>query len=271
MSRTLWLLGCGNMGGALLKGWLAQGLAAQDVLVIDPAMPQLPQGVQGEQVRVVAHVPMDAPPPDMLVLAIKPQQLASIAPLLAPHIDVATSLVSILAGVETASLRRIFPHVGEIVRVMPNLPASIGKGVSAIFTTDKDTAFRTRLGDMFSALGAVEWIEDEALFDAVTALSGCGPGFVFRFIAELARAGAALGLPPEQAARLARATVEGTALMAASSAQSPDTLADAVASPGGSTRAGLNVLDEERALYRLLEATLSAAANRNNEMAQEAR
>jgi pyrroline-5-carboxylate reductase len=154
---------------------------------------------------------------------------------------------------------------------MPNLPVAIGKGVTALHATQATEVARKMAQALVQPLGKVEWIADETLFDAVTALSGCGPGFVFRFIDALAEAGTALGLPADQAARLALATVEGSAAMAAGAGESPAVLADRVASPGGSTREGLNVLDHGEALKALLKATLAASRDRNVELAAAAR
>jgi len=262
----IWLVGAGNMGGAMLQKWIASGVHSASILVIDPGNPPVPQGV-----RVVAEAPAQGVP-DVLVLAIKPQQLGVLAlPSLA---DVALAqgplLISILAGVEEASLAARVP-ARAIVRAMPNLPVSIGKGVVALHTTSDDPAARDAAGALMAPLGLVEWIDDEALFDAVTALSGCGPGFLFRFIDAMAQAGAALGLPADQALRLAVATVEGSGLLAAQAKESPAVLADRVASPGGSTREGLNVLDKDQVLKTLMRETLAAAARRNAEMAAAAR
>jgi pyrroline-5-carboxylate reductase len=199
---------------------------------------------------------------------VKPQMLDAVAPAIArTH---APLLLSILAGVEEAALAARI-EAGAIVRAMPNLPVAIGKGVTALFTGSADPGARATAAALAAPLGHVEWIGDEAMFDAVTALSGCGPGFVFRFVDALAQAGAALGLPADQAARLALATVEGAAAMAAGADASPAVLADRVASPGGSTREGLNVLDREDALNALLAETLSAARDRNAELAAAAR
>ena len=154
---------------------------------------------------------------------------------------------------------------------MPNLPVAIGKGVVALHAAAIDTATRDELDRWMAPLGLVEWIADEAQFDDVTALAGCGPGFVFRFADALAQAGAALGLPADQAARLALATLRGSAIMAADADVAPAVLADRVASPGGSTRQGLNVLDRDEALVRLLTETLAASAARNRDMAAAAR
>lgn len=262
----LWLIGAGNMGGAMLRGWIDAGLDPAQVVVIDPAAKDLPPGV----------LALPAPPPDgaapaTLVLAVKPQLLDTVAPAIAPLLEPETLFVSILAGVETASLRARFPKPKRIVRVMPNLPVAIGKGVMALHGEGLDAPASEQAVALMAPLGVVEWIADEALFDAVTAVSGCGPAFLFRFIDALAEAGAALGLPADQAARLALATVEGSAMFAVAARESPAILADRVASPGGSTREGLNVLDRDDAIGKLLRETLSAAARRNAEMAAAAR
>jgi pyrroline-5-carboxylate reductase len=154
---------------------------------------------------------------------------------------------------------------------MPNLPAAIGKGATAIYGEALDASLRARAEALVAPLGLVEWIDREGLFDAVTALSGSGPAFVFRFIEAMAEGGAALGLPRAQADRLALATVEGAALLAAGAKDDAAMLAERVASPGGTTREGLNVLDADRALKRLVAATLAAAARRSAEMAAAAR
>lgn len=179
-------------------------------------------------------------------------------------------LISILAGVEEESLRQRF-DVRAVVRAMPNLPVGIAKGVVALHSADAGDADREAARALMAPLGLVEWIGEEPLFDAVTALSGSGPGFVYRFIDALAEAGAALGLPADQAQRLAIATVEGSAALAAASDDAPAVLADRVASPGGTTRAGLNVLDEGDALKHLVHRTLSAAVDRTAELAAAAR
>jgi pyrroline-5-carboxylate reductase len=266
LDGPVWLVGAGNMGGAMLRGWIAAGRDPATILVIDPAATNMPEGV-----LALAAPPPDGAAPALLVLAVKPQLLDVVAPALAPVLEAETMLVSILAGVEIGSLRRRFARPRVVVRAMPNLPAAIGRGVTALYGEGLDEAGRETAAGLVAPLGAVEWILGEGLFDAVTALSGCGPGFLFRFVEALAEAGAALGLPADQAMRLARATVEGSATMAASSDESPAVLADRVASPGGSTREGLNILDAGDALKLLMRRTLAAAAARNAEMAAAAR
>jgi pyrroline-5-carboxylate reductase len=261
----LLMVGAGNMGGAMLRRWLAAGLSPADVTVVSPSGRTMPDGV-----RVVPVIP-DAGEGrfDAILLGLKPQQLALLrdGPLAghAPRL-----LVSILAGVEEATLATLC-KAGAVVRAMPNLPVAIGQGVVALFSTAADDMARAELTEWMRPLGLVEWIAGEAQFDDVTALAGCGPGFVFRFADALAQAGAALGLPQDQAARLALATLAGSATMAAEADVSPAALADRVASPGGSTREGLNVLDRDDRLVTLLTETLAASAARNRDMAAAAR
>jgi pyrroline-5-carboxylate reductase len=259
----IWLAGAGNMGGAMLRGWLGAGVDPAAITVIRPS------GTPIETVRVLTAPPADAPPPAVLVLAMKPQKLDEAVPALAPLADTGTLVVSVLAGVELASLAKRFPRHRAIVRIMPNTPVSIGKGVALLHASD--VAVRDEAEALAAPLGLTEWIDDEALFGAATSLSGCGPAFVFRMIDAMAKAAEAQGVPADQAARLALATVEGAALLAAGSDETPAQLADRVASPGGSTRAGLNVLDADRALDTLLRATLDASTRRNAEMAAAAR
>lgn len=258
---AMWLVGCGNMGGAMLRRWIDTAtLAPASVFVVNRQDRDLPAGV-----RQGRAFPADAPPPAYLLLGVKPQQLDAIPALPAPDAAGRPTLLSILAGVDLATLQRGFPG-HDVVRAMPNLPVALGKGVVALHGSQAPA-----IDALMAPLGLAEWIADEALFDAVTALAGSGPGFVYRFIDALADAGAALGLPADQAQRLALATVEGAGLLAAQASEPPATLADRVASPGGSTRRGLDVLDQQDALKRLLRETLAAATRRNAEMAAEAR
>lgn len=261
----LWLVGAGNMGGAMLRGWLGASGWTRPIVVIDPFIAEVPDGV-----TLLRELPSGADQPDILVLAVKPQQLDAVRLVFADKQGAPRLLLSILAGVETGTLGAAF-GAQSTVRAMPNLPVSIGEGVTALYSSNADDAARTEAAALVAPLGLVEWIDDEALFDAVTALSGCGPGFLFRFIEAMAEAGEALGLPGDQALRLATATVKGSGLLAAQSSESPAVLADRVASPGGSTREGLNVLDKDDSLKALLRATLAASAKRNAELAALAR
>lgn len=262
--RRLWMIGCGNMGGAMLRRWIASGmLPAEAVDVVNRGDRPLPAGV-----RQARALPFGAFP-DIAVLAIKPQQLDEVAGRFADRLAGIPLLVSVLAGVEEAALARRF-HAGAIVRAMPNLPVALGKGVVALGTSSRDETARAAAAALMAPLGLVEWIAN-AQFDAVTALAGSGPAFLYRFVDAFAAAGAAQGLPDDQARRFALATVEGSALLAAAADIAPGELAERVASPGGSTRAGLDVLDADGALRTLLADTIAAATRRNAELAAAAR
>ncbi|MDQ2877949.1 MAG: pyrroline-5-carboxylate reductase [Pseudomonadota bacterium] len=253
------------MGGAMLSRWIESGVVdAKRVQVLNRHDRALPDGVT--QARSLP----DGPPPDIVMLAMKPQQLDEIVAAYGERITRAPVLVSILAGVEEKTLAHSLPGPA-IVRAMPNLPVALGKGVVALHAAAAPVAVRDGVTALMAPLGLVEWIEDEALYGAAGMLEGCGPAFLFRFIDALAAAGEALGIPADQAARLALATVEAAAAMAAAADVTPAVLADRVASPGGSTREGLNVLDRDAALLALLRDTLAASARRNAEMAADAR
>lgn len=265
MLDTILLIGCGNMGGAMLDGWLRAGFAPSRFTVVDPVLARAPDGVT---------LLRDLPPGgtfDAILLGVKPQLLGAVAPTVAPLAGPGTIVLSILAGVELTTLSARFPDAGGLVRIMPNLAAAIGKSPVALAAQGLDEARKAAVTALMAPLGTPEWLADEAQFDLVTALAGSGPAFVYRFIDALASGAAVLGLDAGQAQRLALATVEGASLLAAASPHSPGELADRVASPGGTTRAGLDVLDDREALVGLVEATLRAARDRSAEMAREAR
>ena len=262
--ESILLVGCGNMGGAMLAGWLAAGLSPARFTIVDPVLSKPPAGVE-----LLRDLP--ARRFDGVLLGVKPQMLGDVAAGLAPHAGRETVVLSILAGVELASLAARFPDAGALVRVMPNLAAVIGKSPVALAARGLDDARRAQVTSLMEPLGTPEWLADEGAFDTVTALAGSGPAFVYRFIDALASGAAALGLPAEQARGLTLAMVEGASLLAAASPHAPGELARRVASPGGTTQAGLDVLDADAALGKLVEATLKAARDRGAEMAREAR
>lgn len=267
--KNILLVGCGNMAGAMLTGWLAAGIPAARFTVVDPYRAEVPPGV-----TLLRDLP--AGPFDAILLGVKPQGLDDVAPALTALAGEGAVLLSILAGVEFDSLAARFPRAGAIVRIMPNLAAAIGKSPIALDARGLDQAGRDAITALMAPLGTPEWLAGEHLFDAVTALAGCGPAFVYRFIDALAEGAVALGLEQGQSQRLALAMVEGAAQLAAAQAAalppvSPGELANRVASPGGSTRAGLNVLDEDAALARVVAAAMTASRDRNAEMAAEAR
>ncbi|PJG47448.1 pyrroline-5-carboxylate reductase [Sphingobium sp. LB126] len=260
----LFLVGCGNMAGQMLARWLACGLDPARVTVLRPSGKPVAEGVQ-----VVTDYPSALPARTTVLLGMKPYQLGDVAASLAPLCGGDTRIVSILAGTRLAELRARFAQAGEIVRAMPNLPVGIGEGVTALHADAAlPAASRGAVEAFIAPLGLAEWIADEGQFNEVTALSGCGPAFLFRFIDAFARAGEALGLPADQSVRMALATVRGSASMAARASESPAILADRVASPGGMTRQGLNVLDADERLLKLLTDTLAAARDRGEEMAR---
>lgn len=254
------------MAGQMLRRWLDCGLDPARVTVLRPSARAVADGV-----AVVTDYPAALPQGTTILLGMKPYQLADVAEQLAPHCTADTRIVSILAGTPLADLRARFPVVRDMVRAMPNLPVGLGEGVTALFADDATTPdARSAIDALIQPLGLAEWIASEDLFNQVTALSGCGPAFLFRFIDALARAGEALGIPADQAARMALATVQGSASMAARAGEAPGVLADRVASPGGMTREGMNILDADDRLLTLLIDTLVAARDRGDAMARGA-
>lgn len=265
MINHLLIIGCGNMGGAMLAGWLASGEGPGRFAVLDPALANAPAGVAlyrsaEEAAAVGAH--------DAVLLGFKPQQLGTLGPGLQRLTASGVTAFSLLAGITLDQLAAAFPGADAHVRVMPNLAARINKSPVILCADRPVEALQASAFTLFNTLGSAVWLDDEAQFDLVTALAGSGPGFVYRFIDALAGAAIDLGLDAETAAQLALAMVEGAAALAAAADASPATLADQVASPGGMTREGLNVLDEENVLRRLLTATLRVTADKGAMLAK---
>jgi pyrroline-5-carboxylate reductase len=260
----LWLIGCGNMAGAMLGRWLGCGLEPARVTVVRPSGAPVAQGV-----RVVTAIPETLG--GIVLLAVKPQKLDEVAPGLAAALGPDDLLVSILAGVELATLRARFPAPRAILRAMPNTPVALGKGVVGLCSDDPDAAAREQVDAMMAPLGHSHWFDDEELFVLAGHLTGAGPAFVYRFIDALASAAAQLGLPPEQALRLATYMVEGAGALAAASAEPPAELARRVASPGGTTEAGLQLLDSEDALAKLILRTMEGSRQRGRDLAKATR
>ncbi len=266
----VFLVGAGRMGGALLKGWLAQGVEPSRIYVEDPALAP-------DMNDLIAHsgISVGAPPvpPAVMVLALKPQVmdrvLASIAPLAGPE----TVMLSIAAGRTIASLAAHFSEGAAIVRAMPNTPAAIGRGISALYANASVRPEQAKLCEgLLSAVGETVWLDGEPLMDAVTAVSGSGPAYVFLLAECLAEAGQTAGLPRELAAKLARATVSGAGELLHRSDLDPAELRRNVTSPGGTTAAALRVLmGEEGAgqtpLGELLRQAVEAATRRGRELA----
>jgi pyrroline-5-carboxylate reductase len=262
---SIWFVGCGNMGGAILQAWLDKGLDVAKVTVIKPHVSPLPGGLQSRP-----DYP-DGPAPDLVMLAMKPYQLDDVAAGLAPRVGDNTHIVSVLAGTEIDMLRQAFPGAGKIIRLMPNMAVTVAKSPMIVISETDDDGLKEQMDQLFSPLGRPEWLENEDQMHIATALSGSGPAFVFRFIDALAVSAAQLGMDETQAARLALAMVDGAATLAAGSDVSPGALADQVASPNGVTRKGLDVLDADGRVNALLHDVLKAAMERNREMAEEAK
>ena len=261
---TVWFVGCGHMAGALIEGWRKAGVDLSNALAIRPS------GRPVDGVKTVTAIP-DGPPPERCVLGFKPQMLGAIAPELALRLSPETVLVSMLAGVEAATLRGQFPYVQSVVRIMPNLPVGERRGVTALFSKDALPDLRERMAGLFGLVGLTIWTETEAELAAIGALAGAGPAYVARFVAALAKAGEGRGLDPATAARVALETVAGTAHMAQARGEAMEDIARRVASPKGTTEAGLAVLDADNALDHLIAETIAAAARRGAELAEHAR
>lgn len=260
-----WFVGCGNMAGAMIEGWKAAGVDLSIATAIRPSSRLVPG------VRTVGSLKEAGSAPRLVVLGFKPQQLDTIVPELVPWVTSKTIVVSLLAGVEAQSLRQRFKK-GIIVRAAPNLPVSVRRGVVALYTADDvEESLLKQLSDLFSALGFAMWTQTENALGAIGAVAGAGPAYVARFIDALADAGAEQGLPEGLALTLALETVFGTSWMAASTGETMDALARRVASPKGTTEAGLAVLDSGGALQKLVGETIEAARKRGAELAAEAR
>jgi pyrroline-5-carboxylate reductase len=261
---TIALAGAGKMGGAMLAGWLARGLDPHRLAVIEPSPSPDIAALAAQGVRLN---PRDAARADTLVVAVKPQTFRGAGSALKSFVGPTTLVVSIMAGATIASLREVCG--GAVVRAMPNTPAAIGRGITvAVAADDVSAAQRTTADALLAATGAVEWVEDEALMDAVTAVSGSGPAYVFLLAEELARAGVAAGLPEELANKLARETVAGSGELLHRSELPPATLRQNVTSPGGTTAAALDVLMGHEGLERLMIRAVAAATARSKELAK---
>lgn len=266
ISGTVVLAGAGKMGSALLTGWLARGLDPKRVIVIEPypsadihslAAGGIRLNPVAEEIGAVAA----------LVIAVKPQTFGDAAPALRPLVGSSTLVVSIMAGTTIAMLDTACG--GNIVRAMPNTPAAIGRGMTvAVVAKGVNEKQRTMADALLRATGAVEWVDDEALMDAVTAVSGSGPAYVFLLAEELARAGVSAGLPADLAAKLARETVAGSGELLHRSDLDAATLRQNVTSPGGTTAAALNVLMGEYGLKELMTRAVAAATKRSQELAK---
>jgi pyrroline-5-carboxylate reductase len=261
---TIVLAGAGKMGGAMLTGWLAQGLDPARVVVIDPAPAPEISALAAKGIRLN---PNDSAAADTLVVAVKPQMFRDAGPALKRWVGPSTLVVSIMAGTTIAALQEVCG--GAVVRAMPNTPAAIGRGITvAVPDAHVSTAQRATADALLRATGAVEWVDDEDLMDAVTAVSGSGPAYLFLLAEELARAGVAAGLPEQLATKLARDTVSGAGELLNRSELTSATLRQNVTSPGGTTAAALAVLMGDDGFAPLLTRAVAAATARSKELAK---
>jgi pyrroline-5-carboxylate reductase len=267
LTGMLVLVGAGRMGGALLEGWLRLGLDPARVAVIEPQPSTATASLAARGLQLNPPI-NEVAPPAAVVIAVKPQNAAQIMPWLAPTVRRGTLVLSIMAGKTLRFLADTLPANASIVRSMPNLPASIGRGITVAVPNRHVTREQRALADsLLRAAGMVEWVDDEALLDPVTAVSGSGPAYVFLLAESLAKAGAAAGLPADLAARLARATVAGAGELLWRSPLAAGTLRQDVTSPGGTTAAALEVLMAAEGLDPLLRSAVAAATRRSRELA----
>lgn len=261
MTKIL-LVGCGKMGSALLSGWLDRGIAKADVVVIDPSLPDLGVAVVAAEAQIPA-----AFQPDVVVLAVKPQVMAEVLP---PYGRFKRAVfLSIAAGKPIAFFQTHLGSDAVIVRAMPNTPAAVRRGITVCCAVSKvGPEARSLCQSLLEAVGEVGWVEDEALMDAVTAVSGSGPAYVFLLAEVMAAAGIAQGLPADLAARLARATVSGAGELLRQSAEAAGQLRQNVTSPGGTTAAALTVLMADQGGFgSLMTEAVAAATKRGRELA----
>jgi pyrroline-5-carboxylate reductase len=266
LRRSLFLVGCGKMGTAMLRGWLAGGSISR-FHVVEPEgrPPGLPPAPEVEWHTAADTLPDLAP--DAVVFAVKPQIIDAVLPSYRRWALPETLFVSIVAGKTLSGLGH---HLGPaaLIRTMPNTPAAIGRGITVACANSRVTQQQRQLCDrLLAAVGESAWVEDEALIDAVTAVSGSGPAYVFLLIEALAQAGEAQGLPPALALQLARSTVAGSGELARVSAESPAMLRENVTSPGGTTQAALDVLMAPDGLEPLIARAIAAAAARSRALA----
>lgn len=265
----LLLVGCGKMGGALLRGWLAQGVVGSDVFVIDPA-PRGLEDVVAAGVTVFTHyedVPDDLIPA-LVLLAVKPQFMDDALEHLEMLAQPGVTFLSIAAGKNVDYFKKSLGMQVHVVRAMPNTPAAVGRGMSVIFRDSTVPANILDLcGELLSAVGEIAWVEDEGLMHQVTAVSGGGPAYVFLLIEALAEAGRAAGLPADLSMRLARATVCGSGELAHQAPEPAADLRKAVMSPKGTTEQAIAVLMAADGLQPLMNKAIAAATSRSRELA----
>ncbi len=261
----LLLVGCGKMGGALLSGWIAQGIPANQIIVVEPHAADVPEGV------TLVDDAADIPPvvvPQVVVLAIKPQVFGAVLPGYRRFAGGGTVFLSIAAGQTLAGMAAMLGDAA-VVRAMPNTPAAVGRGISALCANGAVAEDQKAVCEsLLRAVGDVVWVDDEGQIDAVTGVSGSGPAYVFLLIEALAAAGEAQGLAPDLAMRLARQTVIGSGWLLDGVDTGAATLRENVTSPGGTTAAALDILMADNGLKALLDRAVAAATQRSRALAK---
>jgi len=267
MTKGIILVGCGKMGGAMLAGWLRQGVPAADIVVVEPnPVADLPAGIR--KVETAEAVPADFSPA-LIILAVKPQMMDGVAPAYAPYAARGACFLSVAAGKTILRLNELLGGKAAIVRSIPNTPAAVGAGITVCSANAAvSPAQRTFCEQLLTAVGEVGWVEDEGLIDAVTAVSGSGPAYVFWLTECMTEAGKAMGIPADLAAQLAKATVCGSGLLMRQSSEPPAQLRKNVTSPNGTTQAALDVLMAPAdGLGPLMQRAVAAATRRSKELA----
>lgn len=262
------LVGAGRMGGAMLEGWLARGLDPALITLLDPSPPQTVRELAAARgLRLNPDDPA-TPPPAVMMLAVKPQAMDDVLASVAGHVAAGTAVISVAAGKTIRRMAALLPPATPIVRTIPNTPAAIGRGITVCVANEHvDGEQKAAATALLEACGEVAWIEDEAQMDAVTAVSGSGPAYVFLLAECLAAAARDAGLPAELSERLARATVSGAGELLHRSDDAASTLRENVTSPGGTTAEALGVLMAENGLAPLMREAVAAAARRSRELA----
>ena len=266
MDFSVVLVGAGNMGGAMLKGWIANGMSPENITVLDPAISEQVKSSFLKSRIWHAETPVGVSAPDVLILAIKPQMMGQVLPTLSGLIKENTVVVSVAAG---TTLSTISDALGDVaaIRVMPNTPSLVLRGMSVGCANAMATeAQRNHVDALMSAVGMVEWVDDEKLIDAVTAVSGSGPAYVFHLAECMAEAGVKTGLPEQLAMTLAVQTIAGAGELLRLSDDKPATLRKNVTSPNGTTAAALEVLMGESGMSELLTKAIMAAKKRSEEL-----
>ena len=268
LNGPLVLVGAGKMGGAMLAGWLTRGLDPKLVFVQDPGPPPEVAALLAKHgIPVHATLPVSMPEPAVLLIAVKPQVMEEVFPAVAKRAGASTVVLSIAAGRTIAGFAKHLPEKAAIIRSIPNTPAAVGRGITVCCANPHVTpAQRTLATELLSAIGEVGWVEDEALIDTATAVSGSGPAYVFLLSECLAHAGVAAGLDAKLARQLADATVAGSGELLRQSGEDPAVLRRNVTSPGGTTAAALDVLMGAGGLEVLMDRAVAAATKRSREL-----